>query len=98
MSRKLKETEELQLSSIYFNSPQKLIVIFLFFLVLTVFIFLSWNSTENKPPGLPIDEATQNQLREILKNLRERTATYREKLTDPILSSPEPSPTASKFA
>lgn len=63
-----------------------------------LFFFLSLNSTENKQPGLPIDESIQNQLKDILKDLRERTATYREKLTDPVISSPEPSPTASKFA
>ncbi|KAJ6663913.1 hypothetical protein lerEdw1_008867 [Lerista edwardsae] len=63
-----------------------------------LFPFLSLNSAENKQPRLPIDETTQAQLKEILKKLRERTATYREKLTDPVISSPEPSPTASKFA
>ncbi|XP_066480498.1 cyclic nucleotide-gated channel beta-3 [Tiliqua scincoides] len=50
--------------------------------------------TENKPPEFHIDETTQAQLKEIIKNLRARTATYREKLTDPVISSPEPSPTA----
>ncbi|XP_053169384.1 cyclic nucleotide-gated cation channel beta-3 [Hemicordylus capensis] len=50
--------------------------------------------TENKRPGTPINEYAQAQLQEIIKKLRERTAMYKEKLNDPVISSPEPSPTA----
>ncbi|XP_015276910.1 PREDICTED: cyclic nucleotide-gated cation channel beta-3 [Gekko japonicus] len=52
-------------------------------------------STEKMPPGTPINAYAQVQLQEVLKKIRERTATYKERLKDPVLSSPEVSPTAS---
>ncbi|KAF7246407.1 Cyclic nucleotide-gated cation channel beta-3 [Varanus komodoensis] len=51
-------------------------------------------NTEDKRPGTPINEYAQAQLQDIIKKMRERTATYKEKMTDPVISSPEPSPTA----
>ncbi|XP_072855192.2 cyclic nucleotide-gated channel beta-3 isoform X1 [Pogona vitticeps] len=50
--------------------------------------------TEDKRPGTPINEFAQEQLKDIVRKMKERQAIYKEKLTDPILSSPEPSPTA----
>uniref|UniRef100_A0A8D2KZD3 Cyclic nucleotide gated channel subunit beta 3 n=1 Tax=Varanus komodoensis TaxID=61221 RepID=A0A8D2KZD3_VARKO len=55
---------------------------------------IPYHSTEDKRPGTPINEYAQAQLQDIIKKMRERTATYKEKMTDPVISSPEPSPTA----
>ncbi|XP_013924677.1 PREDICTED: cyclic nucleotide-gated cation channel beta-3 [Thamnophis sirtalis] len=53
------------------------------------------NSPENKPPEIIINEYAQIQLQDIVQKMRERTATYKEKVTNPVISSPEVSPTAS---
>ncbi|EMP42278.1 Cyclic nucleotide-gated cation channel beta-3, partial [Chelonia mydas] len=45
--------------------------------------------------GRVVSEYTEAQLQEIVKKMRARTSVYKEKLTDPLLSSPESSPTAS---
>ncbi|XP_058031081.1 cyclic nucleotide-gated cation channel beta-3 [Ahaetulla prasina] len=50
---------------------------------------------ENKPPEIIINEYAQIQLQDIVQKMRERTATYKEKMNNPIISSPEISPTAS---
>ncbi|XP_054841460.1 cyclic nucleotide-gated cation channel beta-3 [Eublepharis macularius] len=50
---------------------------------------------EKIPPGTPINAYSQVQLQEVIKKIRERTATYKERLKDPVLSSPDVSPTAS---
>nr|XP_021135925.1 cyclic nucleotide-gated cation channel beta-3 [Columba livia] len=47
------------------------------------------------PSGLQRNEYADAQLQEIVKKLRERATVYKEKLKDPVLSSPEGSPTAS---
>uniref|UniRef100_A0A8D0HL52 Cyclic nucleotide gated channel subunit beta 3 n=1 Tax=Sphenodon punctatus TaxID=8508 RepID=A0A8D0HL52_SPHPU len=47
-------------------------------------------------PPILINEYAKDQLQEIVKKMRQRAAAQREKLTDPVISSPEPSPTASK--
>lgn len=36
------------------------------------------------------------QLQELVRKMRERATVYKEKLKDPVLSSPEGSPTACK--
>ncbi|NXT67160.1 CNGB3 protein, partial [Chaetops frenatus] len=46
-------------------------------------------------PGFQTNEYADAQLQEIVKKLRERANVYKEKLNDPVLSSPEGSPTAS---
>ncbi|XP_026561671.1 cyclic nucleotide-gated cation channel beta-3 [Pseudonaja textilis] len=46
-------------------------------------------------PEIIINEYAQIQLQDMVQKLRERTATYKEKVTNPIISSPEVSPTAS---
>ncbi|KAM6458342.1 cyclic nucleotide-gated channel beta-3 [Liasis olivaceus] len=51
------------------------------------------NSTENKHPETTIDEYVQIQLQEVIQKMRERTITYKEKLSNPVISSPELSPT-----
>ncbi|XP_074841542.1 cyclic nucleotide-gated channel beta-3 [Carettochelys insculpta] len=45
--------------------------------------------------GRVINEYTEAQLQDIVKKMRERTSVYKEKLTDPVMSSPEGSPIAS---
>uniref|UniRef100_A0ACB8FEE4 Uncharacterized protein n=1 Tax=Sphaerodactylus townsendi TaxID=933632 RepID=A0ACB8FEE4_9SAUR len=52
-------------------------------------------ATGSLPPETTLDANSQAQLQEIIKKLRERTATYKERLKDPVLSSPEVSPTTS---
>ncbi|NXG66815.1 CNGB3 protein, partial [Hemiprocne comata] len=47
------------------------------------------------PSGVQTNEYVDAQLQEIVKKMRERAAVYKEKLKDPVLSSPEGSPTAS---
>ncbi|CAM5089206.1 unnamed protein product [Eretmochelys imbricata] len=49
----------------------------------------------NSSQGRVVSEYTETQLQEIVKKMRARTSVYKEKLTDPLLSSPEGSPTAS---
>ncbi|XP_009702454.1 PREDICTED: cyclic nucleotide-gated cation channel beta-3, partial [Cariama cristata] len=47
------------------------------------------------PSGLQTNEYADAQLQEIVRKMRERATIYKEKLKDPVLSSPEGSPTAS---
>ncbi|NWR56125.1 CNGB3 protein, partial [Bucorvus abyssinicus] len=47
------------------------------------------------PSGFQTNEYADAQLQEIVRKLRERATVYKEKLKDPVLSSPEGSPTAS---
>ncbi|XP_017930193.1 cyclic nucleotide-gated cation channel beta-3 [Manacus vitellinus] len=52
------------------------------------------SSTQNPAPsGFQRNEYAEAQLQEIIKKLRERSNIYKEKLNDPVLSSPEGSPT-----
>ncbi|KAF4798001.1 Cyclic nucleotide-gated cation channel beta-3 [Turdus rufiventris] len=46
-------------------------------------------------PGIQTNEYTDAQLQEIVKKLRERANVYKEKLNDPVISSPEASPPVS---
>uniref|UniRef100_A0A8D0BVM6 Cyclic nucleotide gated channel subunit beta 3 n=1 Tax=Salvator merianae TaxID=96440 RepID=A0A8D0BVM6_SALMN len=62
--------------------------------VLLLFLLYPILNSNDKQAESPINEYVQNQLQEVVKKLRERTTTYKEKLTDPVISSPEPSPTA----
>ncbi|KFV81182.1 Cyclic nucleotide-gated cation channel beta-3, partial [Struthio camelus australis] len=48
-----------------------------------------------RPEGFKTNEYADGQLQEIVRKMRERTTVYKEKLKDPVLSSPESSPTAS---
>ncbi|NXG44055.1 CNGB3 protein, partial [Psilopogon haemacephalus] len=53
-------------------------------------------STQNPAPSnVQINEYAEVQLKEVAKKLRARATAYKEKLSDPVLSSPEGSPTAS---
>ncbi|XP_062424353.1 cyclic nucleotide-gated cation channel beta-3 [Rhea pennata] len=47
------------------------------------------------PQAFLTNEYANGQLQEIVRKMRERTTVYKEKLKDPVLSSPEGSPTAS---
>ncbi|TFK10924.1 lysine-specific demethylase 4C [Platysternon megacephalum] len=49
----------------------------------------------NSSQGRVVNEYTEAQLQEIVKKMRARTSAYKEKLIDPLLSSPEGSPTTS---
>nr|XP_042712261.1 cyclic nucleotide-gated cation channel beta-3 [Chrysemys picta bellii] len=49
----------------------------------------------NSSQGRVVNEYTEAQLQEIVKKMRARTSAYKEKLTDPLQSSPEGSPTSS---
>ncbi|XP_065486328.1 cyclic nucleotide-gated cation channel beta-3 [Caloenas nicobarica] len=53
------------------------------------------NRQKPRPSGFQTNEYADAQLQEIAKKLRERATIYKEKLKDPVLSSPEGSPTAS---
>ncbi|XP_071593987.1 cyclic nucleotide-gated channel beta-3 [Heliangelus exortis] len=53
------------------------------------------DANTQKPSGVQINEYVDAQLQEIARKMRERAAVYKEKLKDPVLSSPEGSPTAS---
>ncbi|XP_074433485.1 cyclic nucleotide-gated channel beta-3 [Larus michahellis] len=47
------------------------------------------------PSGFQTNEYADAQLQQIVRKMRERATVYKEKLKDPLLSSPEGSPTAS---
>ncbi|XP_054046834.1 cyclic nucleotide-gated cation channel beta-3 [Rissa tridactyla] len=47
------------------------------------------------PSGFQTNEYADAQLQQIVRRMRERATVYKEKLKDPLLSSPEGSPTAS---
>uniref|UniRef100_A0A8C5IU67 Cyclic nucleotide gated channel subunit beta 3 n=1 Tax=Junco hyemalis TaxID=40217 RepID=A0A8C5IU67_JUNHY len=48
-------------------------------------------------PGPQTNEYADAQLQEIVKKLRERANVYKEKLNDPVISSPEASPPTCKY-
>ncbi|XP_033375352.1 cyclic nucleotide-gated cation channel beta-3 [Parus major] len=50
------------------------------------------NTQKPAPPGFQTNEYADAQLQEIVKKLRERANVYKEKLNDPVISSPEASP------
>ncbi|XP_049675096.1 cyclic nucleotide-gated cation channel beta-3 [Accipiter gentilis] len=53
------------------------------------------NIQKPTPSGFQTNEYADAQLQEIVRKMRERATVYKEKLKDPVLSSPEGSPTAS---
>ncbi|XP_051468588.1 cyclic nucleotide-gated cation channel beta-3 [Apus apus] len=53
------------------------------------------NTQKPTPSGVQTNEYVNAQLQQIVRKMRERAAVYKEKLKDPVLSSPEGSPTAS---
>ncbi|XP_026697442.1 cyclic nucleotide-gated cation channel beta-3 isoform X1 [Athene cunicularia] len=53
------------------------------------------NTLKPTPSGFQPNEYADAQLQEIVRKMRERATVYKEKLKDPVLSSPEGSPTAS---
>ncbi|KAI6075031.1 Cyclic nucleotide-gated cation channel beta-3 [Aix galericulata] len=53
------------------------------------------NTQKTTPQGFQTNEYADAQLQEIVRKMRERATVYKEKLKDPVLSSPEGSPTAS---
>ncbi|XP_074941447.1 cyclic nucleotide-gated channel beta-3 [Phalacrocorax aristotelis] len=53
------------------------------------------NTQEPTPSGFQTNQYADAQLQEIVRKIRERATVYKEKLKDPVLSSPEGSPTAS---
>ncbi|KAM6349601.1 cyclic nucleotide-gated channel beta-3 [Podargus strigoides] len=53
------------------------------------------NTQKPTPSGFQTNEYADVQLQEIVRKIRERATAYKEKLKDPVLSSPEGSPTAS---
>uniref|UniRef100_A0A8C0JEV5 Cyclic nucleotide gated channel subunit beta 3 n=1 Tax=Chelonoidis abingdonii TaxID=106734 RepID=A0A8C0JEV5_CHEAB len=55
--------------------------------------FMSGGSKPDSSKGHVVNEYTEAQLQEIVKKMRARTSAYKEKLTDPLLSSHEGSPT-----
>ncbi|KAI1243490.1 hypothetical protein IHE44_0001115, partial [Lamprotornis superbus] len=50
------------------------------------------NAQKPTRPGFQTNEYTDAQLQEIVKKLRERANVYKEKLNDPVISSPEATP------
>ncbi|XP_026697444.1 cyclic nucleotide-gated cation channel beta-3 isoform X3 [Athene cunicularia] len=52
------------------------------------------NTLKPTPSGFQPNEYADAQLQEIVRKMRERATVYKEKLKDPVLSSPEGSPTA----
>ncbi|XP_068039075.1 cyclic nucleotide-gated channel beta-3 [Anomalospiza imberbis] len=53
------------------------------------------NAQKPTHPGPQTNEYADAQLQELVKKLRERANVYKEKLNDPVISSPEASPPAS---
>ncbi|XP_065524609.1 cyclic nucleotide-gated cation channel beta-3 [Lathamus discolor] len=53
------------------------------------------NTQNPTPSGFKMNDYADAQLQELVRKMRERATVYKEKLKDPVLSSPEGSPTAS---
>ncbi|NXI69188.1 CNGB3 protein, partial [Anseranas semipalmata] len=53
------------------------------------------STQQTTPRGFQTNEYADAQLQEIVRKMRERATVYKEKLKDPVLSSPEGSPTSS---
>uniref|UniRef100_A0A8C3KJH9 Cyclic nucleotide gated channel subunit beta 3 n=1 Tax=Calidris pygmaea TaxID=425635 RepID=A0A8C3KJH9_9CHAR len=66
------------------------------FSILTFFPFVLTRTQKPTPSGFQTNEYADAQLQEIVRKMRERATIYKEKLKDPVLSSPEGSPTACK--
>uniref|UniRef100_A0AAY4A917 Cyclic nucleotide-binding domain-containing protein n=1 Tax=Denticeps clupeoides TaxID=299321 RepID=A0AAY4A917_9TELE len=49
------------------------------------------------PPPIVVNRYADDQLRDVVKRLRDRTTLYREKIVDPYASSPERSPPVSEY-
>uniref|UniRef100_A0AAR2JT35 Cyclic nucleotide-binding domain-containing protein n=1 Tax=Pygocentrus nattereri TaxID=42514 RepID=A0AAR2JT35_PYGNA len=61
-----------------------------------LFLMSSEEGAPPPPPPIVINRVSDDQLREIIKRLRDRTKLHKEKVTDPYASSPECSPPVSK--
>uniref|UniRef100_A0AAR2J884 Cyclic nucleotide-binding domain-containing protein n=1 Tax=Pygocentrus nattereri TaxID=42514 RepID=A0AAR2J884_PYGNA len=57
-----------------------------------LFLMSSEEGAPPPPPPIVINRVSDDQLREIIKRLRDRTKLHKEKVTDPYASSPECSP------
>nr|XP_031359600.1 cyclic nucleotide-gated cation channel beta-3 [Lonchura striata domestica] len=55
----------------------------------------TYNAQKPTRPGPQTNEYADAQLQELVKKLRERANVYKEKLNDPVISSPEASPPTS---
>ncbi|KAM4686363.1 cyclic nucleotide-gated channel beta-3 [Amazona ochrocephala] len=62
---------------------------------LSFFPFILISTQNPAPSGFKTNDYADAQLQELVRKMRERTTVYKEKLKDPVLSSPEGSPTAS---
>lgn len=60
------------------------------------FPFVLISAQNPKRPGFQTNELADAQLQAMVKRMRERADVYKEKLNDPVISSPEGSPTACK--
>lgn len=60
------------------------------------FPFVSISPQKPAGRGFQTNEYADAQLQEIVKKLRERANVYKEKLNDPVISSPEASPPVCK--
>uniref|UniRef100_A0A8C0BWA0 Cyclic nucleotide gated channel subunit beta 3 n=1 Tax=Buteo japonicus TaxID=224669 RepID=A0A8C0BWA0_9AVES len=60
---------------------------------LSFFPFVLISIQKPTPSGFQTNEYADAQLQEIVRKMRERATVYKEKLKDPVLSSPEGSPT-----
>ena len=63
---------------------------------LLVFSILSQEEAPPPPPPIVINKYSDEQLRAIIKRMRERLELYREKVVDQYASSPEISPPVSE--
>ncbi|XP_050564737.1 cyclic nucleotide-gated cation channel beta-3 [Cygnus atratus] len=54
------------------------------------------NTQKTTPQGFQTNEYADAQLQEIVRKMRERATVYKEKLKDPVLSSPEGTPSKTK--
>ncbi|KAM9575390.1 cyclic nucleotide-gated channel beta-3 [Guaruba guarouba] len=62
---------------------------------LSFFPFILISTQNPAPSGFKTNDYADAQLQELVRKMRERATVYKEKLKDPVLSSPEGSPTAS---
>uniref|UniRef100_A0A8B9EYV2 Cyclic nucleotide gated channel subunit beta 3 n=1 Tax=Amazona collaria TaxID=241587 RepID=A0A8B9EYV2_9PSIT len=63
---------------------------------LSFFPFILISTQNPAPSGFKTNDYADAQLQELVRKMRERATVYKEKLKDPVLSSPEGSPTASE--
>lgn len=63
----------------------------------TAALFSLFRQEEVPPPPIVINMYSDEQLRVIVKRMRERLQLYKEKVSDPFASSPEISPPVSEY-